>query len=610
MAEEPLLTAAPIISEPPQRIPTGNLVVALPTIQRADGGIYRAGVLHMGARAQLDLVGDEAARRPLLCPFLERGGARLPFGELSWSRDAFWLPKFRARADGLNVTGTIFAPIDEHGFVYLLEVSGTTPAEPIVVGIEGWWDGVEATIFEMRRIQASIELWHDDWTGTLVGEARTGLPLLAWGVQPSVPGEVVIDGLHYLWRCELDAAGGPARVAFYVGVNLEADGARTTSLHLRRRGSDQLLKETQQWLLARALPVESPARQVLNENLFFSYFFGQADSIDGDEAVFVTSRSSDYYVSAAFWARDAFLWVLPAVLLVDRSRARRLLLEGLGRYAPRAGEHALYITGTILYPGFELDEACAPIIGLDNYVELTGDVETADLAEIREALQTLEESILKRHDPQIGMYSTFLSPHDDPVTRPFLTYNNVLVWRCLRVLGRLRARYGDVGRGEELKRHADDLAQTIRDRCVVPGPFGPQYAWAIDATGGFELDEQPGGSLSLLARYGFCSSSEPAYQNTLRWMRSKHNRYSFDGPFGGLGSVHFPFPSIFDLANRLALGDAEALDMACRAPLDQGLACESFDPQTGEVRTGAAFAAGAGLLANAIYEHLGAGASS
>jgi len=41
-----------------------------------------------------------------------------------------------------------------------------------------------------------------------------------------------------------------------------------------------------------------------------------------------------------------------------------------------------------------------------------------------------------------------------------------------------------------------------------------------------------------------------------------------------------------------------------RAPLDGGLACESIDPQTGIVRTGAAMASLAGFLAWALWGRL------
>jgi hypothetical protein len=611
-----LMTPAPVIETPPRSISTGNLYVSLPSISRDDAGVYRIGVLHMAANTLLELIGSEAESqpfgyaqgvaqgRPLLRPVIERSGTRIPLANLTWQRDNFWLPRFSAQHDGLRINGTIFAPPGEKGFVYLIEVSSDGAAETISVSAEGWWHGVEAIVFRARPVTAKVALWHDPWTSSLVGEARSGLPLLAWGLQPSQDGQLRLNGEHYRWTCSASVGDGRvARIAFYVGVNLESDGARTTTLHLRRRGWQIMLAETRHWLDARTASVADPdLSRVLNENLFFNYFFAQGDCLDSDAIALVTSRSQNYYVSAAFWARDAFLWSFPALLIVDRERARRVLLAGLTRYLRWAGHHALYINGTILYPGFELDEACAPIIALDRYLRTTGDLAFLDQPEVRAALPVLYDAIAGQFDPAVGLYATLLSPHDDPVTRPFLTYDNALVWRALHILADAWERCSETASAAALHTQATALHQAINTKCIVVGPFGPQFAWAVDNAGGFELDDQPGGSLTLLPYYGFCASDDPVYQNTVRWVYSSHNPYFFDGPFGGAGAAHFRYPSLFDLANRLLRRDPAAPGLISRALLDQGLACESFDPQTGVVRTGAAFASGAGLLAFALHE--------
>lgn len=78
----------------------------------------------------------------------------------------------------------------------------------------------------------------------------------------------------------------------------------------------------------------------------------------------------------------------------------------------------------------------------------------------------------------------------------------------------------------------------------------------------------------------------------------------YKGRFPGEGSAHFPFPSGFGLVNRILSGllrpPGNALMVLEQAPLDQGYACESFDAETAEARTGVGFAALAGLIANAL----------
>ena len=56
------------------------------------------------------------------------------------------------------------------------------------------------------------------------------------------------------------------------------------------------------------------------------------------------------------------------------SGTRQELLDlGLARYWRNCTNHALYIDGTDLYPGFELDEFCSWFIALDGYLRETSD---------------------------------------------------------------------------------------------------------------------------------------------------------------------------------------------------------------------------------------------
>jgi hypothetical protein len=100
--------------------------------------------------------------------------------------------------------------------------------------------------------------------------------------------------------------------------------------------------------------------------------------------------------------------------------------------------------------------------------------------------------------------------------------------------------------------------------------------------------------------------TDPVQQATRAWLHDV-NSYHYEGRFAGAGSSHFPHPSGFDLANRLLdhdASDGDPLDQLIATPMDQGLACESWDADTGTVRTGAAMASMAGLLAWTAWEHL------
>lgn len=599
----PLMTVAPIIRQPPQRIPTGNLEVSLPAISRLDGGVYSAGVLMMKANGLIAVTGSEADHQPFLVPYLAQHGQPIQLNDLQWERLSGWVPHYHARNAELEVQGTIFTPPGEKGFVYLLEIEANGRAADWTVGMQGWWHGVEFEIFEARRVETLHRLWHDPWSQSLVGEASTGLPLIAWGLQAPEAGRLRLEGNHFEWIQELHlTAGQRVTLAFYCALNLEGDGARTGALHLRRRGVAALMEETLRWLDNHRLQLRDEGlERVFNENLFFNYFFTQGNCLDTGELALVTSRSDSYYVSAAYWARDALLWSFPGLLLVDRLQARAALECAWSRYLPNGSQHALYINGQNLYPGFELDQACAPLIALGHYLELTADWDFVLQAAAPSALRKIQAELEAHYSVQLGLYGTFLTPHDDPAGFPYLTCNNVLVWRGKNILADLWAHRGEKQLAAGLRREAKKLRQTILAKCVVSGPFGSQFCGAVDETGRQELMDLPGASWSLFPYYHFCAADDPCYQNALKWISSEHNPYYYPGRFGGAGAAHFPYPSSFDLANRLLRREPRALETLRLLPMDHGLCCESFDPETGVARTGAAFASMAGFLAFCLY---------
>ena len=133
------------------------------------------------------------------------------------------------------------------------------------------------------------------------------------------------------------------------------------------------------------------------------------------------------------------------------------------------------------------------------------------------------------------------------------------------------------------------------------------FAWSVDLTGGWDIYDEPPGSLLLLPHYGFCSMDDPVWQHTAAIIRRKDYPYSFaECPIAEIGCPHAPHPWILSLSNSMLSDRREEAKrhlMLCK--MDNGIACESVDEYTGESRTGDAFATCAGFLAYAIYEAFG-----
>ena len=593
-----LATFAPRLATAPDLCPTGNLHVALPEIDRADGRVLSLGVVLSSCAGVLTANGGaDGLARPAL-----RVDGVLQQPELTWDRVESWLPRLRATTAAGALEGRYLAPDGERGVVLRLDYRHRGPAARVELTWRGSWRTTSVEHLRSKPVEGSLVARDDAWTGSRVVSLSTGLPLLSLAWRAGADITVEDDGSGTGWVASRSAVlqdGEALHVEVYLGVAPEADGACTTALHLRRRGVDALWTDTLSWLRQHRLPVDGPLGERLNTNLFFNWFYAQADCLDDGRPVLLTSRSPHYYVCAAFWSRDAYLWTFPSLLLVDPARARRALLATLQLGGVRLPDHALYLNGTSLYPGFELDQAAAPILAVHRYVTGTGDWSLLAEPAVLPTLMALVERAEQWRHPSRDLYATFLLPTDDPTDFPYVTTCNALLASAFDALADLLSGVSEPATGapapDLLRTRAARTRAALLEHLVVEGPSGPLLAWACDADGVTELRDEPPLGLRALPFWGLGRWDDPVHVATRRWLDGQ----SYPGPYGGAGSPHFPFPSGFDLANRLldrGRTSPDPLQQLVDTPMDRGLACESWDADTGVVTTGAAMASMAGLL--------------
>lgn len=590
-----LTTFAPRLPAAPDLVPTGNLHVALPEIARADGRVRSLGVVLASCAGVLTAHGGEdgLARPELRVDRVQQEP------ELTWERSGSWLPRFCAETATGEVEGRYLAPEGERGVVLRLHYRHRGPAASVELAWRGSWASTSVEHLRSKSVEGRYDARDDAWTGSRVVGLSTGLPLLALAWRAGPDATLDDDGSGAGWvvsRSAVMEEGDELQVETYLGVAPEPDGACTGALHLRRRGFDALWDETLNWLLARRLPVDGPLGERLNTNLFFSFFYASADCLDDGRPVLLTSRSPHYYVCAAFWSRDAYLWTFPSLLLVDAARARRVLVATLLAGGTRLPDHALYLSGTPLYPGFELDQAAAPVLAVHRYVTTTGDASVLAEPGVLPTLLALVARAERWRHPSWDLYATFLLPTDDPTDFPYVATCNTLLAAAFDALAELLDGVaGSALSPDELRERAAGIRAAVLEHLVVEGPSDRVLAWACDAEGRTELRDEPPLGLRTLPFWGLGRWDDPVHVATRRWL----DEQAYPGPYGGAGSPHFPFPSGFDLANRLldpGCTSPDPLRQLVETPMDAGLACESWDPETGVVTTGAAMASMAGLL--------------
>lgn len=584
-------------------LPTGNEMLSIPKLNEETAGIEDITFLHMGFKGLVELRGSED--KALIEPFVEVDGEGACLASLSWKRLQFWVPHFTGRAGPIFVEGIILTPIKERGFAYrMLLRNGDKEPHAIKFGLQGCWGSAWHCVNEDKEIEGTKHCFVSPWNDSLIFDMRCGVPLFCFVPMSSDKAcasnfKNTEQGVTY--RLEhtgtLDA-GESKEVVIYWGLGFEEVAAATSAKEMLRQGYQYEEAMTLSWLRARTFWADDiKLRELYNTNLFFCIFFSTGVTLDTEELVLVTSRSPRYYVSAAYWDRDSLLWSFPAVLDADPGLARQMLEYVFGRQRRNIGVHSRYIDGTVLEPGFELDELMAPVLALEQYIDATGDQTFLDEQDVKKGLRSIYEKLGAHQNPRLGLYETFLQPTDDERVYPYLTYDNVLVWKGLNAMARLCPEEFSA-----LENEADAVSDAIWRHSVKEKDGKRFFAWSVDVTGNYDVYDEPPGSIQLLPRLGFCLAEDVVYQNTVDLIRSPSYPYSFAGcRFAEIGCPHAPHPWMLSVANSLLCGRVEhSLDILRNAEMDNGIICESVDEHTGACATGEAFATCAGFVCHGI----------
>lgn len=582
-------------------LPTGNEMVSLPKLNELTAGIEDLTYLTMHYKGLIELRGSEEL--PLILPFVSLDGEELPLTDLKWNREHYWIPHLDARAGNHRFSMTILPAVGERGFAMKLSLTAAEDAA-FTLGLKGCWESSWHCINMDKKLEGNTYCFPSGWNKSIIFEFRCGAPVFAFtpSCSKTFTPEYEKNGEAITYRLSREEAlhkGETCEVVFTWGIGYEEVAAATSANEMLRRGWDWEYNKTAAWLDARSYQMATPKlTELYNTNLFFCLFFSTGITVDTEELVCATSRGTRYYVSAAYWDRDVLLWSYPSILDADHALACNVLHYIFGRQRRNLGIHSRYIDGTVLEPGFELDELMAPVIALEAYVDKTGDREILEDTNVRAGVRQILKTLESMRHPEISLYETFLQPTDDEIVHPYLTYDNMLVWRSFRALSRL---YPETYAALEQK--AEEVQNAIYQHCVFSDENGkPYFGWSVDLKGQHNIYDEPPGSLQLLPYYGFCDDTDEIWCNTVSMIRSPAYEYSFaEYPIAEIGCAHAPWPWILSLGNSLLSGHAEQAFRELEIlVMDNGIACESVDPVTGESRTGDAFATCAGFLCHGM----------
>lgn len=587
-------------------LPTGNEMVSLPKLNQDTGGIEDITFLSMQYKGLIEIRGTEDT--PLLSPFIceECGDGQidLPLSDIEATRISYWIPKLGGHAGEHTASVTVLTPIEERGFAVRIALTAGKDCS-LRWGMKGSWGSTWHCVNEDKPLEGTPHCYTSFWNSSLIFDYRIGAPVFAFAPMTDLEcaseyteSDNRID--FNISRTDTFKKGETKTLTFFWGLGFEEVAAATSAKEMLRRTFDYELRKTTAWLEARIYPMHTDRlTEIYNTNLFFCIFYSTGLTMDTEELVCATSRSTRYYVSAAYWDRDTLLWAFPAILDADKTLARDILKYVFTRQRRNLGVHSRYIDGVMLEPGFELDELMAPLLALESYVESTGDRAFLSKDFISEGITLILDRLKAVKHSSISLYETFLQPTDDEIVHPYLTYNNVLVWKALKSLAALSDSYS------YLANEAEEVRKAVINNCIFSNDEGKDFfAWSVDLNGHYNIYDEPPGSLQLLPYLGFCDKSDPVWINTVSMIRAESYEYSFAGsPIAEIGCAHAPQPWLLSLGNSLLAGfEEQAFRELEFMELDNKIACESVDPVNGSCVTGAAFATCAGFLCHSMKD--------
>jgi len=597
-------------------IPTGNDWIALPSIRASDGALQSLNVTSVRYRGLIEAVG--VADRPLMAPFVEIAGTRRPLANLKWSLRDYWIPTATMEADGVRVKLTYAAPPSSRAAIIRFQVTNlrTAPVR-VAPGMDMDWGRTNRVTYSPELLSGSRTMSPTPIdTDMEIFKYGTDDTQMAWGFayvgsQGTLHTGSDNPGLTARHEAEL-APGQTLDMHFLIGVGLEEYSAayamRVLNKRIDRYGLDGVIEEAANDAHRRTRTTGDPdLDRIMNRNFLFTTYYAWGRAIDTEQFVGMTSRSNRYYVSAAYWDRDALLWSFPGLLDSDPARGREALDYALGIQARNIGIHSRFVDGVVLEDGFELDELVAPIVALASYIDKTHDMTM--LEKHRDVVASLLERLRAQRNPTTGLFETFQDAQDEYVRKPFSIYDNVLAWKALGDLAKIATLEHRAKEAASLTSEAAKLKAAIYRYGVLNGAEGagggPIFAVNATATRG-DFADVPPGSLMKLPPLGFISEDDPLFRRTYAWLHSPHYQYSYsDQPYGLPGSYRLQFTTSWAVADHLRLktGREQALKILRHSPWDGGIITEGVKADTGVPdRQGLAFATAAGYVAHTICE--------
>ena len=360
-------------------------------------------------------------------------------------------------------------------------------------------------------------------------------------------------------------------VSLVYGIGLTVEEAAANARWLLDHADDDAAAAWR--ALTRSLPEDDLVRRGI--------VYGKMMAIPVDEGICLLT---DHMLLPLSWNRDAY-FAARALLSAGQPDVVRRHLIWTFEQAERPGgawARCYLANGRVKDGAFQLDQQLYPLLELADYLDITGDQETA--ARLAPHIAAVLAGLDARCAPDALLFPTDETPADDPIALPYHCSSHILLWHTLN---KLRA----LGLAGSWAEHPPELRETIR-RVFAAEHDGRQiYAYATDGIGHFHFYHDANDfPLALAPAWGFAPADDPLWRATIDFAFSDVNRGGFYD--GHLGSVHSPAPwplgDIQAMIIARARGDTTGAEKA-RATLRRVAQLDGALPEAYDAASGAVF---------------------
>ena len=319
----------------------------------------------------------------MIQPYVHLDGVGSLSGSSCVDRFDDWLPQSTAQLGSLELKTLYVPPIDERGFAIQMTVHNTSEsAQDVVIGLNGCWASSWHCVNEDKPLSGKATCFRSGWNSSLIFEYHAGFPMFAFAPMADAQTDssflpvpmmaVLLRFIPSLYNCcRWNSLGRILLGSRFRGSCCRNKRQRDASANFRCRtykNKNCGFKSVVSPLMVMQSSHNSTIRicsSVCSSQL--------ALHLTPKSWCSLPAEAPRYYVSAAYWDRDSLLWSFPAILDADPERAKEMLSYVFGRQRRNFGIHSRYIDGTVLEPGFELDELVAPLLALERYINKTDD---------------------------------------------------------------------------------------------------------------------------------------------------------------------------------------------------------------------------------------------